>query len=316
MTELADLWKLYLPLISWVGGGWLMGRTLPTPAADGLGKFLFWIGVPISIMVFMRQANLSSGIWIAPVAAWGAMLLGVGLAWLWLTFQRQGAVASDPVLIQSHSFQGSFLLTAMIGNTGYLGYPVALAVAGPEYFGWAVFYDTLGTVLGAYGLGAVLAAYFGQQVARLRPVLLALVQNPALWSFWVGLYLREFQFAAGVELGLQVIAWTIVALSLLLLGMRLSRLHLRENLTQTVVGLSIKMVLVPLLVGLVLPLLGIVGTPRLVLILQAGMPPAFATLVLAEAYDLDRGLAVTSLVLGAILLLALLPIWLLLFAPA
>jgi malate permease and related proteins len=315
MTELADLWRLYLPLIGWVGGGWVLGRSVPATVFDRLGKFLFWIGVPISIVAFLRQANLSTGIWIAPAVAWGAMLLGVGLAWLWVTLQFQWQPASD-ALIRSHPFQGSFLLSAMIGNTGYLGFPVTLAVAGPEYFGWAVFYDSLGTVLGAYGLGVVLAAYFGQQSARLRTILLALVQNPALWSFWIGLSLRSVQFPAGVELGLKVIAWTIVALSLLLLGMRLSQLQTWQNLTQSAVSLSIKMVLVPLLVGLSLSYFGLSGIPRLTLVLQASMPPAFATLVLTEAYDLDRGLTVTSLALGSLLLLALLPVWLLLFAPA
>lgn len=316
MTELADLWRLYLPLIGWVGSGWCLGRTVPAGVADRLGKFLFWFGVPLSIMAFLRQANLSSGLWIAPVVAWAAMLLGVSLAWLWITLQLQRQSAPNREFMHQPPLQGSFLLAAMIGNTGYLGYPVALAVAGPEYFGWAVFYDSLGTVLGAYGLGVVLAAYFGQRSARPQHLLRVLVQNPALWSFWVGLYLREFQFSSEIELGLKGMAWIIVALSLLLLGMRLSQLHSWQNFAQATISLSIKMVLVPLLVGLSLSGLGIGGMPRLALVLQAGMPPAFATLVLAEAYDLHRGLTVTSLALGSMLLLALLPVWLVLFAPA
>jgi predicted permease len=45
------------------------------------------------------------------------------------------------------------------------------------------------------------------------------------------------------------------------------------------------------------------------------MPPAFATLVIAEAYNLDRGLTVTTLAIGSIGILATLPIWLWLFRP-
>jgi predicted permease len=45
------------------------------------------------------------------------------------------------------------------------------------------------------------------------------------------------------------------------------------------------------------------------------MPPAFATLVLAEVYDLDRNFAVTALAVGSTGLLLTLPIWLLLFKP-
>jgi len=47
-----------------------------------LGQFLFWIGVPISIVAFLRGADLSGPIWIAPVVAWVAILLGAGLAGL------------------------------------------------------------------------------------------------------------------------------------------------------------------------------------------------------------------------------------------
>jgi len=51
----------------------------------------------------------------------------------------------------------------------------------------------------------------------------------------------------------------------------------------------------------------------LVLVLQMAMPPAFACLVIAEAYDLDRDLAVSSVALGTVVLPFTLPLWLWLF---
>lgn len=328
MTELAHLWKLYLPLITWVGCGWWLGRTLPAVIPSQLGKFLFWVGVPLSILGFLRQADLSAAVWMAPIAAWIAIGLGMGLAWLWLKLQQTWPhlpiahrfsglawLIRSPVALPPQT-QGSFLLAAMVGNTGYLGYPIALALVEPQYFGWAVFYDTLGSTLGAYGLGVILAAKFGNQATRPAQLLLALLQNPALWSFWLGLGLRTVEFPPRLEQGLNVIAWIVVALSLLLLGMRLGQLTGRQQIGQATVSLLIKMVIVPLLLGLSLPFLGIVSFPQLAIVLQAGMPPAFATLVIAEAYDLDRDLTVTTLALGSLLLLIALPVWLLLFMPS
>jgi predicted permease len=46
------------------------------------------------------------------------------------------------------------------------------------------------------------------------------------------------------------------------------------------------------------------------MVLQAGMPSAFANLVLAETYDLDRDLAVTCVGLSSASLLVTLPLWL------
>lgn len=315
---LADLWKLYLPLVSWVGFGLLLGYKLPRSVPLELGKFLFWIGVPLSILSFLRQVDLSASVWIAPIAAWIAMLLGAGLAWLWIQAQihSRSALLGSSHQLQQTSSQGSFLLAAMLGNTGYLGYPISLALVGTQYFGWAVFYDTLGSTLGAYGLGVLLAAHFGRTAANPTQFLLALIRNPALWSFWIGLSLRPVPLPQPIEQVLLGLAWAMVALSLLLLGMRLSQLRFWQNFQQATVSLGIKMVLVPLLIGFSLTQLGITGPPRLVIVLQSAMPPAFATLVIAEAYNLDRELTVTMLALGSVLLLLFLPLWLFLFAAA
>jgi len=308
----AKLWTIYLPLVGWIGLGVILGRSLPRAVPLQLGKFLFWIGVPFSIVAFLRQADLSAALWAAPTAAWAAILLGAGFGWIWLKSQ-------SPQL--SPAAQGSFLLGAMVGNTGYLGYPIVLALVGTSYFGWAVFYDTLGSALGSYGLGVVLAAYFGGDKAKsltgslsLTQLGLALVRNPALWSFGLGLGLKNLTLPNVLEQSLARAAWGVVALSLLLLGMRLSQVSSWQSLKQASVGLCIKMVIVPLILGYSLPYLGIHGLPRLTIVLQAAMPPAFATLVIAEAYSLERQLTVTMLAAGSLLLLALLPIWLLLFS--
>jgi hypothetical protein len=210
--------------------------------------------------------------------------------------------------------QGSFLLASMVGNTGYLGFPVTLALVGEKYFGWAIFYD-MGTTLGAYGLGVLLAARFGRGAQSHWQLLRTIVQNPALWSLGFGLSFRQIWLPDFAERGLQGLAWSAIALSLLLIGMRLSQLESGSYLKQASVSLGIKMLLVPLVLGMGLFYLGITGPPQLVIVLQMAMPPAFATLVLAEVYDLDRNLSVTALAAGSTGLLLTLPIWLMLFRP-
>ncbi|MBW4658959.1 MAG: AEC family transporter [Drouetiella hepatica Uher 2000/2452] len=305
MAGLENLLKLYATLVSGVGLGLLLGYKLPPKIPSYLGKFLFWVGAPLSIAVFMRQADLSASVLVAPLICWVALALGAGLAWIWI---RRSNLQLKPT-------QGSFLLAAMVGNTGYLGFPVTLALAGTQYFGWAVLYDTLGSTLGAYGLGVMMAAYFGKGSNSQAALFKALVQNPALWSFCLGLGLRLIHFPEAIENGLQTCAWGVIALSLILIGMRLSQIRSWRNVQQATVSLCIKMLIVPLVLGLLLPLFGVTGMPLLVIVLQMAMPPAFATLVIAEAYDLDRDLTVTTLAIGSVLLLVMLPLWLWLFAP-
>ncbi|MEC4805747.1 MAG: AEC family transporter [Jaaginema sp. PMC 1079.18] len=302
-----QLLELYLRLVSGIAGGWILGRCLPERFPSQLGQFLFWFGVPASIVAFLRQADLAGALWLAPVSAWVAIGLGGLLAGFWLYLHRTPGF--------SQPFRGNFFLAAMFGNTGYFGFPIVLSLVGEKYLGWAIFYDLLGTVPGAYGLGVAIAAFFGERTAVTSSLSLGLtlIKNPTLWALGFGLWFRTVSLPHLVERGLDGFAWGIISLSLVLIGMRLSRLQSWSNWQSAAIALGIKMFLVPLILGLLLSLVGIQGSSRLAIVLQMAMPPAFATLVLAETYGGDRELAVTALALGASILLLLLPLWLLLF---
>ncbi|MEA5551237.1 AEC family transporter [Anabaena cylindrica UHCC 0172] len=303
-----NLLELYVKLVGLVLVGVVLGHKLPPIFPNRLGQFLFWVGVPISIVAFLRQTDLSGQIWIAPAIAHLAILLGAFLAWLGI----KGQAYFTNSLPQS-STQGSFILASMVGNTGYLGFPIALAMVGKEYFAWALFYDLLGSLLGSYGLGVLLAARFGNTVQNNRQMTKAIFINPALWSFGFGLLFRQVSIPPVMEFALDKLAWSGVALSLILIGMRLSKLNSWHKLKPAGTSLVIKMLVVPLILGSSLPLFGITGDAAQVIVLQMAMPPAFATLVIAETFDLDRDLAVTALAMGTMVLLFTLPVWLWLF---
>lgn len=305
---MTNLLELYVKLVFLVLVGYTLGRKLPAIVPTRLGQFLFWVGVPISIVAFLRKADLSGQIWMAAAIAHLAILLGAVFAWLGIKGQ---AYLTNTV--PHKSTQGSFILAAMVGNTGYIGYPVTLSIVGTQYFAWALFYDLLGTTLGAYGLGVALAAHYGGGIHSHLQVVKAIIINPTLWSFGFGLIFRQVKIPAPVEFWLEQIAWSGVALSLVLIGMRLSKLTSWHSLPRASVSIGIKMLLVPLILGSIIPLFGLNGTTARAIVLQMAMPPAFATLVLAETFNLDRDLAVTALAVGSIVLLVTLPIWLWLF---
>lgn len=305
---LINLLELYIRLVGLVLVGILLGRKLPEKFPTRLGQFLFWVGVPISIVAFLRQTDLSGQIWIAPAIAYLAILLGAFVAWL--------VIKGQAYLTNSHppaSTQGSLILASMVGNTGYLGFPITLAMVGKEYFAWALFYDLLGTLFGAYGFGVLLAARFGNTAQNHQQMAKAILINPALWSFGFGLLFRQVTIPPLIEFSLNTLAWFVLALSLILIGMRLARLGSWYKLKPAFISIFIKMLLVPLILGVSLRFFGVTGEAAQVVVLQMAMPPAFATVVLAETFDLDRDLAVTALAIGNMVLLVTLPIWLWLF---
>jgi predicted permease len=293
------LLRLYLPLLGIVFAGIGLGRYLPAVVPLRIGQFLYYFGIPLSIVAFLQQANLSARVWLAPIVAWGSILTGGLIAWLWI---RGRAWQSGT--------KGSFLLAAMVGNTGYIGYPVALSIGGEEFFAWALFYDLLGTLIGSFGLGVIIASRLGskQTYAWWRELL----QNPALWSLGLGLILRWFNLPNSVLIPLKTIGWSMIGFSLMLIGMRLGTVKNWASLDRAWGSVLIKMTIVPLVLAFILAIAGLGGMPRQILVLQTAMPPAFATIVLAEVYELDRELTVTALSLGSILLIFTLPLWLLL----
>ena len=313
------LLELYIRLAGGVFLGWILGYILPKSVPVRLGQFLFWVGVPIGIVAFLRRTNLSGPIWIAPLAAWGATFLGLGLAWSWIKgtgnwgWERVRETETTAENSSRRQAQGSFLLASMVGNTGYLGYPITLALVGQEYFGWALFYDLLGSVFAGYGLGVALAVRFGMGANSNAQVITTVLKTPALWSFGLGLLLRPLSLPESVDVTIEKIGWATIAFCLVLIGMRLSQLSSWRGIKQASISLGIKMLLVPLILGYLLRSLGLNGAPLLVIVLQMAMPPAFATLIVAEAYNLDRDLAVAALAIGSAGLFFTLPIWLWLF---
>lgn len=305
------LLSLYLKLGSGILAGLLLGYLLPNTVPQRIGQFLFWVGVPLGVLIFLRQADLSGPVWLAPVLAWSAILLSAGIAWLWMSKRRE-----CPVGLQAKPVQGSFFLAAMIGNTGYLGYPVALTLVGPQYFAWTLLYDIFGSTLGAYSFGVALAAHFGTEQLTRKQFLQAILINPTLWSLGFGLLLKAIPLPRVVEQTLEHLAWTIVASAIVLIGMRLRQLSSWHRFEQAAIAVVIKMLVVPLILGFSLAQLGFTGWPQLAIVLQAAMPPAFSTLVIAEAYSLDRDLSVSALALGTTGLLVMLPVWLWLFGVA
>ncbi|MBI4782038.1 MAG: AEC family transporter [Oscillatoriophycideae cyanobacterium NC_groundwater_1537_Pr4_S-0.65um_50_18] len=220
---------------------------------------------------------------------------------------------SDPW--QDRARRGSFILTSIFGNTGFVGLAIAPAFIDSAQASWLVIYSVTQNVVGTYGIGVFLASYYGRSLQKshwlmqIRDVLTV----PSLWAFAIGYSTRSIGLPGAIELGIEASVWVVIPAALLLMGMRLSQLHGWASLRLAMVPAFLKVVVSPLMVGLLTSLMGLMGDARLALVLMAGMPSAFAGLILAEEYQLDRELIASSIVLSTGMLLLTLPLWLVLF---
>ncbi|WP_373536042.1 AEC family transporter [Microcoleus sp.] len=323
------LFHAYTPLVIWTGLGLLLFKYIPVDFPKLLSRFLFWIGIPLQILVLARQSDFSGAVVFTPAIAIFVLFLSTSLAWLtWLLLWRLSAAHVKKPYFQGknsrlnlfllnvnsrkRSSQGSFILAAMLANTGFVGLAITPAIISSDNNNWAVLYSLTNNVIGTYGFGVFIASYFGNSEQKkhwwtqLRDVLTV----PALWAFLIGFFTRNIPLSETVESGLQVAVWVVIASALLLVGIRLRSIKTWQSFELALIPSLLKVVIVPVLIGLGASFFGLSGDPRLVLVLMSGTPTALSVLILAEIYDLDRDLLASSIALTSLGLLLMLPLWL------
>lgn len=328
-----SLFHAYTPLLIWSGLGLLLYRFIPDSFPRFIGRALYWVGVPLQLLVLGRQTELSGGGGLIPLVAVGVLLLSMslalmswwGLKWINTLKTIKPFPGSQNSLSSVFSFSsintlgraslGSFILASMLGNTGFIGLAIAQVLFGSNNLSWAVLFCVTSNVVGNYGIAVFIASYFGHSESQnhwwiqLRDVLTV----PTLWAFIIGFNTRNIPLPSSVESGLEQAVWVVIAFALLLVGLRLGAVQGWKSLKRAFVPSLLKVVLTPALVGLVATYLGVTGDPRFVLVLMSGTPTGLSVLILAEVYELDRELLASSIALSFVGLLLVLPLWFTLF---
>ena len=327
-----SLFHAYAPLLIWSGLGLLLFRFIPERVPKLLGLALYWVGVPLQLLVLGRQTELSNGGGVIPLVAVGVLLLSMSLALLtwwgleWLSrIQPTKASQETPKSLFNSLFSsvnvlgraslGSFILASMLGNTGFIGLTLTQVLFGTDNISWPVLFSVTSNVVGNYGIAVFIASYFGRSETKnhwwvqLRDVLTV----PTLWAFIIGFSTRNVELPARLETGLEQAVWVVIAFALLLVGLRLGSVQGWRSLKRALVPTLLKVVIVPMFVGLAATYFGLTGAQRLTLVLMSGTPTGLSVLILAEVYELDRELLASSIALSFVGLLLVLPVWLVWF---
>jgi predicted permease len=221
---------------------------------------------------------------------------GVGLL-LGLVASSLGALTayllSSRVLHLSRARTGAVVCTVLSVNTGYLGYPLTVALLGRDQLSTAVLYDVLVTgpclLLGAFAVGAALGTKAGE--GPRERVIAFFTRNPPLYAAIAGLLAPDaLAPQALVDLS-QALLVAILPIGFFAVGATLAEnaehgdLPMPPPLTKPVmVALGSRLVLVPaLLMLLAAPLIDLPAAYRL----MAAMPSGINSMVVAHAYGLD-----------------------------
>lgn len=306
-----DILPLLLMLFGLIAAGQLLRllALLPPTAPDVLARIIVQVTMPALIVVILARARFEPALLPALLATTLALLVALALGAAWLR-----------LLGADRPAQGAAGLVAAFSNTAFLGLPFILA----RYPGsasaatTAVVIDTVDTTILLLTLGVAFAAAMakphapspGPRLPRFTRALLRLLVRPMLLAVLIGLLLAFTATPLPDPLiaPLTQIGQATPTLAFLTIGLGLDLRSLRGQ-TLALVGIAtIKLVIMPALVAFTLLALAIRGDVAHTAVLQAAMPTAVVSAIIAGESGCDARLASAAAVTTTLLSLLTLPL--------
>lgn len=274
-------------------------RVLPEGAAQTLNLVVLYVCLPAAVLRYAPRLQLEPALLGVAAVPWlllAATVVLVGALSRWLKFRRD-----------EHAV---LLLTVALGNTSFLGYPLTRALIGEHALPYAVVYDQFGAflILSTFGLW-VLARYGGDAAPNARDMLRRVLRFPPLWALLIGFTVMPAQPPSWIAGGLQRLSDALLPLAMLTIGLSVKLALPRDELKPLLSGLTLKLVMMPALACVLVPLLGLHGEMARATVLESAMPPMVTAGALAIAHQLAPRLAAAMVGYGLLLSLATLPLW-------
>ena len=188
-------------------------------------------------------------------------------------------------------------LAGLIGNTSFLGIPIAIALLPSTTINFTIGFD-LGTTLFAWIFGPFFLQDKSQKknIPNIEGLLNALINSPASRGI-IGVFLAYlFQVDAILGNYLWIPARIVIALAIIIVGTRLGIITNQKgeffDLNQEIkFSILLKLFILPFIVFLISKLLNFDFYQSSAVILQAATPTAISTILMAEAYDVKQKVA-------------------------
>jgi predicted permease len=277
-----------LPIFVIAGIGFLMARrfganvkTMSTVAFNALSPCL------VFYQLVTAKVSVAQSWRVALFCVLLTVAIGVAACLVALALRLGGATLS------------SFLLVVMFSNSGNYALPVVLFAFGREALAFASVYFVTSAIL-VYTVGVFVAA---SGRGSLRSTLLGVARVPAVYAVVAAVIV----LAAGATVPLAVMRPVgllndaALPVMVLVLGMQLERATLPAHPAAVTAAVVLSLVVAPILAFALSATLGLAGAARQASIIEASMPSAVVTTVLALEFDLDAGFS-TSVVMFSTLL--------------
>ena len=280
--------------------GFFIGKRKPK-LSESIAIQLIRYGIPLSVMGLLLKEGIDTDLIKTALIAFfsiGFLIILINH----LTFLK--------TRLPNHSLQ----LAGLIGNTSFLGIPIAMALLPTSTINLTIGFD-LGTTLFAWIFGP----FFLQKKdnsndnLQFKELLKAILNSPATRGI-IGV-LVAYLFGLEGILGdyLWIPARIVIFLAIVIVGTRLGIITNNKtrffNLDKGVrFSIILKLFIFPLITYFVSKILNFDLNETSAVVLQAGTPSAVSTILMAEAYKTNQKIAATILFITTIISIITIPI--------
>jgi malate permease and related proteins len=271
-----------LPIFVIAGIGFVLARHLQVQVQT-LSRVTFHALAPALVFNILTTSTLS-GLEFGRMAAFYVLVTAASLV--------MARLAAIPLRLDRAS-QSAFLLVVVCSNSGNYGLPVALLAFGREALTFASVYFVSSAIF-SYTGGVLLAASGRRSFAQ---ALGGVLRVPAVYgaiaaaiTLWLGLRVPD-----AIARPMALLSDAALPMMVLVLGMQLERATWPKRPDMVIVASLLSLVAAPLAAFGVAHLLDLQGPALQAGVLQASMPAAVITTILALEFDLEPSF-VTSVV--------------------
>ena len=277
-----------LPILLLSGAGFALGRTLKLDSRP-LGRVIFYILSPALIFDILTSSRLAvESILLMMGYAAATMIIIAGIAFL-----------VGKILRLEQSVLTIVVLTSFFANNGNYGLPLIAFAFGQEALAYASIYFVTNSLL-LYTV-VVLIASLGQ--LKLKEAVLGLLKVPAIYAIVLAVIFIQtgWSFPAPIQKTVELTSGAAVPAMIILLGLELQKAEWTNNLKALSVPVVCRLLIGPIIGIAMAALFGLNKMASKDGIIEAGMPSAVMTTVLANEYNLDSSLVTAIVFAGTII---------------
>lgn len=271
---LSIIYNIIAPIFVIVGlAVWLGRRFSPDPRV--FSRVVFYLFSPFLVINSLARSDLQAN-------EIGLMVIMVLLLYLLMAMVSWGLVR---LFDFDRKLEGAFMLSVVVINAGNYGLPLSEFAFGPAGLERAVIFFVVTAVM-ANTLGIFLAS---RGTATVGQSLLNVLTVPLPYATAAGLIINfgQISLPLPIERAIGLLGQATVPCMLVVLGLQLSHISLKGRLKPILLATAARLLIAPLIAFPLVALLDMSGLSRQVAIIQASMPTAVLSSVLAAEFGSD-----------------------------